>query len=287
MGVAGQSAAPAEVVVSCDNDLEEIAEVVRGCSHEFERRISIVQRGNMGECRVGQARNNGVRGLVALGAVGEDRVLYLDGDCCPGGDVTKVHLMRGTNKELLIGFRIELTPEQTDEEFDEGHARSGRYPVKPTEEQMASLAKRDGRYRRQLWLKKFGMTKAHKPKILSAHFSVRLAAVLKVNGFDEQFVGWGQEDDDLGRRLHESGASADIVVKEAVVFHQWHPTRAPGAWKDSMGVERFAKRLAWRCARGIEDPVEQGAVVMRVFEGGREIQRREIGRGMAAARGVS
>ena len=106
--------------------------------------------------------------------------------------------------------------------------------------------------------------------------AVTLAAILKVNGFDEEFIGWGQEDDDLGRRLHASGASAGIVVAEAVVFHQWHPTGAPGVWGDSAGVERFKRRLPFSCARGIENPVDQPAPVLRRFEDGREVERRVL-----------
>ncbi len=285
MGVAFQRVPAGHVVVSCDNDVEEIAAVVRGCSEEFARPIAIVQRANMGECRVGQARNNGFKGLRALGAGEKDRTLYFDGDCCPGAEVTWVHQKRGERAELLVGFRVEMTPEQT-EAFDESAVRDHRVPAEPTLEQLKGLENRDGRYRRQLLLRRFGLAKAHKPKLLSAHFSVTVEAMGKVNGFDEEFKGWGQEDDDLGRRLHASGASAGIVVKEAMVFHQWHPTRAPGEWKASAGVERFHRRLPWRCARGIEHPLEQGEVVLRVFEGGREVLGRTLAESTAVKAGT-
>ncbi len=275
MGVVCQLTAPAQVVVSSDNDLPEITELVRECSREFGRPLAIVQRPNMGECRVGQARNNGVRALLASGARDVDRILYLDGDCCPAADVANVHLQRSAALDLLIGFRVELTQRQT-EEFSEDLLRDRRLPVQPTSEQLASLARRDAKYRRQLLLRKIGLTKPHKPKLLSAHFSTSVAAMRRINGFDEEFIGWGQEDDDLGRRLHASGARAGIVIREAVVLHQWHPTRAPGKWADSAGVERFAKNLPWRCERGIENPVDQPPPVLRRFEGGRETDRREI-----------
>lgn len=287
MGVAAQRAKPATVVVSCDNDLEEIADAVRLASEELGIGVALVQRRNMGECRVGQARNNGVRALAALGLAGTDRLLYLDGDCCPAADVGEIHLRRGEGTGLLIGFRVELTEEQTSR-FDERRVRRGELAVEPTGEQMAALEARDAKYRRQLVLKRFGLTKSHKPKLLSAHFSTSAEAMLAVNGFDEQYVGWGQEDDDLGRRLHLSGARAGVVIREAMVLHQWHPTRAAGRWDQSAGVERFRKKLPARCERGIENPVDQGRVVVRVFEGGREVERRELGgAGVTAGGGVA
>ncbi|MCC6426596.1 MAG: glycosyltransferase [Phycisphaerales bacterium] len=276
MGIAAQRLAPRTVMVSCDNDLEEIADLVRECSREFERPFVIVQRPNMGDCRVGQARNNGIRALLEFCDDPEARVLYLDGDCVASPNVTMIHDQRGRRADLLIGFRIELTPGQTDEGFAEVRLRSGESPIEPTADQLDQLSARDAKYRRQLLLKRFGLTKAHKPKLLSAHFSVSLHSILRVNGFDEEFIGWGQEDDDFGRRLHASGARADIVIAGAVVFHQWHPTRAAGRWSDSAGVERFKRNLPFRCARGIDNPLDQPPLSLRVFENGREADRRVI-----------
>jgi hypothetical protein len=273
--VAVQSVLPGHIVVACDNDDPAIAELVCECTAEFGVAMSIVQRSNMGGCRVGQARNNGFKGVRALGAVDDDRVLYFDGDICPAKDVVEIHRKRGVSADLLIGFRIELTEAQT-EVFDEAQVRDGKPPAAITAEQLAGLSQRDARYRRQLFLRKLHLTKQHKPKLLSAHFSVSVRGMARVNGFDEEFTGWGQEDDDLGRRLHASGASSEIVIREAVAYHQWHATRAPGNWKDSAGVERFHRNLHWHCARGIVEPLEQPRPILRRFEGGREIERIEL-----------
>ncbi|MCK6477625.1 MAG: galactosyltransferase-related protein [Phycisphaerales bacterium] len=286
LGVATQRRMADEIVVTCDNDLADIAEVVSGLSRELDRRIVLVQRPNMGQCRVGQARNNGVRALVALGASAGDRVVYFDGDCCPAADVLGVHEQRGASADVLVGFRIDLTPEQTDV-FDEASVLRGGPPVTPHAEQMWALARRDRRYKRQVVFRRVGLTKRHKPKILSAHFSVRMESVLKVNGFDEEFMGWGQEDDDLGRRLYDSGATPGVVVREAVVYHQWHPTRAPERWSSSAGVERFRSNLPWRCERGIENPLDQSAPVVRVFEKGDVAESLVLGSAVGSAVGAA
>lgn len=275
LGVAYQVLPAAEVVVSCDNDQPEIADVVRGCSAEFARPLVVVQRASVGECRVGQARNNGLRALVASGVDPGDRVLFLDGDCSPAATVIRTHVERGRRSDLLVGFRVELTPEQTDA-FDEAARRAGRDAVVPSREQVRALESRDRRYRLHLALRRFGLVKPHKPKVLSAHFSVSVGSVVRVNGFDEEFKGWGQEDDDLGRRLHDSGVVAGVVVREALVLHQWHPTRAPVAWTASQGVERFRRRLPWRCARGLVEPLDQPAVVARRYEDGKEVDCRPV-----------
>ncbi|MEK6702691.1 MAG: galactosyltransferase-related protein, partial [Planctomycetota bacterium] len=154
------------------------------------------------------------------------------------------------------GFRIDLSPEQT-EAFDEDAVRRGRAPTKIADEQIAELVRRDARYRRSALLRRFALAKAHKPKLLSANFSVRMGDYRAVNGFDTEYVGWGAEDDDLGRRLYRAGVRPVVGVKEAIVYHQWHATRAPSAWHENAGAARFAMRLPVRCVRGLENPLEQ------------------------------
>ncbi len=272
LGVAYQSRPPDEVVVSCDNQLPEIADLVRACSAEFSLRIVHVAREHMGECRVGQARNNAVRTLKLLGANGSTRVVYLDGDCCPAKDALAVHGRLGSNAGLVIGFRVELTPEQT-EAFDEGAVKRGTPPASISNAAWAKLFARDAKYRRQLFLKKFGLCKPHKPKVLSANFSLSLAMIEHINGFDEEFIGYGAEDDDVSRRVYLAGGKAAIAVRDAVVFHQWHPTRAAESWEQAPGVARFKLNLPSRCARGITHPLDQPNPEVTVFDRGSEVEK--------------
>ena len=42
-------------------------------------------------------------------------------------------------------------------------------------------------------------------------------------GFDERFVGWGYEDEDLGRRLRRRGVEIGFAPALTTVVHLWHP----------------------------------------------------------------
>jgi predicted glycosyltransferase involved in capsule biosynthesis len=45
---------------------------------------------------------------------------------------------------------------------------------------------------------------------------------LAVNGFNEDFVGWGREDSELAVRLLKYGLKRKDVPFSAIVFHLWH-----------------------------------------------------------------
>jgi hypothetical protein len=86
------------------------------------------------------------------------------------------------------------------------------------------LAKTQRRFQRNLWLRRFGFAAPHKPKIIGCHFSLFRADAARINGFDEQFVGWGLEDDDFARRLYRAGMRGSSVILKARALHLWHPS---------------------------------------------------------------
>ena len=59
--------------------------------------------------------------------------------------------------------------------------------------------------------------------ILGCNLGVWHDDLLAVNGFDEDFEGWGREDSDLGARLYNLGLRRKIVYGRAQVYHLNHP----------------------------------------------------------------
>ena len=187
LGVASAGPRPGRVVVSCDGDGEDLRACVEGASREFGLAVTLVRRGHTGQSRSPQVRNNAVRELADL--PGEARVVFLDGDCCPARDLFARHRELAPAGQLVVGFRIDLTPEQT-EAFDEAAVRDGRAPAVVRDEQRAVLIRRHKRYEWAAFMRRIGLGKAHKPKVLSANFSCTLGAYRAVNGFDEEYIGW-------------------------------------------------------------------------------------------------
>ncbi len=62
-----------------------------------------------------------------------------------------------------------------------------------------------------------------RPKLLGGNCAVHRQDLERVNGFDERFVGWGLEDDDLARRLRWLGVRITDGVLDCPVAHLHHP----------------------------------------------------------------
>lgn len=263
-GLAAQTRVPDAVVVTCD----VVDPAITAITARAPLPVLLVERPHTGKSRSSQVRNNGVRALMELGVKSECTLVFLDGDCVPNPDTVAHHARLcgspSPGGRLVIGFRHDLDENQTAALGGRAGADAERVL---TPGQTLALDRRISRYRRQSMLRRFGLAKAHKPKLLSANFSVALSDYLSINGFDERYEGYGQEDDDLGRRLYRIGCQPVIGIRETVVYHQYHPTRAPGQWADSPNARLFAAGGPARCEHGISNPVPQPPVQVTSFNG--------------------
>lgn len=76
---------------------------------------------------------------------------------------------------------------------------------------------------------------------------------LKVNGYDESFTTWGEEDREFAARLYNIGLKRRNMLFAGLQYHLYHKTR-----RDEDSIEGNGKRLRYtiasgrtRCADGI------------------------------------
>lgn len=296
--LAWQRRAPDSVVVTCDTDDAAIGELLDDVWPRIwgvlaARGLSIPQllhtyRPHQGEPRLNQVRNNGLRALEFHAALADsDLVIVLDGDTLLDQLAVLRHAgdaARGA--ELIIPFRINMDEASTARitgesvleaaavDATEGPANTPAI-LKPvaTPAAFAALDARDRRYRRQLLLRRTlpFLVKSHKPKVLGGHHAVTARALRAVNGYDEEYIGYGYDDDDLTRRLYRLRPSlrVSIAVQEIGAFHLWHPTRAPSRPTDAPGYTRFARTdLPMTAAHGWKNPIPQPEPTVRVINAG-------------------
>jgi len=89
--------------------------------------------------------------------------------------------------------------------------------------------------------------------ILGCNMGIWREDLLAVNGFDEEYTGWGKEDSDLGTRLYHLGRPRKFVHGRAIVYHLNHPALSRANFQ--AGAQRLAETIRSgkiRCERGIE-----------------------------------
>ncbi len=236
LGLQRQSAGFEELIIADDGSGQEVQTVIARFASRAKVRTVHVCQGHQ-DCRRARSRNNAIRAATG------DYLVFLDQDCLPSVDFLKAHVSSPKTGVFRVGSCVFLNEAKT-EGLREEDILTGRFEalLDETETKKLRKAQRNDNFyaffRRHLWPIKF------KPKLRGGNFSIHKADLLKVNGFDENFVGWGQEDDDLGRRLYLAGMMSESVVASAVTFHLHHPPPPDGAarWRDGRNVQYYLRK---------------------------------------------
>lgn len=77
--------------------------------------------------------------------------------------------------------------------------------------------------------------------------------LLLVNGYDENMIGWGREDNEIACRLINAGIRKRIIKNAGIVFHLYHPdnSRAQFNINNEILQKTIDEKRTW-CSKGID-----------------------------------
>ena len=250
--LAAQTRPPDEIVVADDGSAGATVAAVERLRAAAPLPVRVVRQAKDGY-RLAAARN------LAIRAAAGDYLLFLDCDLVPLPDTVALHERLAAPRRLLCGHRAVLDEAATQALFAAVPAPSAAdWEVAWAAADRTELEAAARLFARHAALRRWHLARAHKPKLIGCHFSLFRADVDRVNGFDENFVGWGYEDDDFARRLYKSGVAPRSVIAEARALHLWHPSLAPAALARRRDRPNRAYFRRWRvpafCANGLRKP---------------------------------
>jgi glycosyltransferase involved in cell wall biosynthesis len=89
--------------------------------------------------------------------------------------------------------------------------------------------------------------------IRGCNLAIWHADLVRVNGYNEAFVGWGREDSELAVRLTNSGVRRLDLRGRALCYHLWHPpvSRDELASNDELLAKAILEKHT-RCEQGLD-----------------------------------
>jgi len=208
-GLAQQHVAPDEVIVADDGSGPETRRLVETQSHRVDYRLDYVWQPDQG-FRLAAIRN------AAIGRAQGDYIVCLDGDCLPGRYFIADHRHLAEPGCFFQGGRV-LVSERRSPDFSYRRSRSFSGLMKDLIR--GDLGNAHHLLRLPLW-------PARRSRRLSGIRSCNMgfwrSDLYAVNGFNEDFVGWGREDSELAVRLFRYGLRCKRHPFMAVCFHLWH-----------------------------------------------------------------
>jgi glycosyltransferase involved in cell wall biosynthesis len=236
-----------EVVVADDGSTDSTPEVVARYARTVSFPVRFVTHEHRG-FHAARCRNNGVHASRA------QYLIFFDGDCVFPADHLLQHLRARRKGMARTGDSYRLT-EDSVRHIDDAAIASGRFVNHVPRSERRRLFWR--------WLREecySAVGHPYKPKVMAGNLAVWRTDFERINGFDEQFIGWGCEDDDLGQRLRQSGIRIAPIFGFTQAYHLWHPPHptTPTRWRDGRNVEYLLKSdKPIRCEAGLSSHVLQ------------------------------
>ena len=209
--ILGQTRMPDEVIIADDGSGDETAEVVKRFSGAASFPVRYVWQEHR-EFRAAKIRNDAINQSTG------EYLILLDGDCVLNRHFIADHLSLAEEGYFIQGKRV-LVSRSAVEAFDHTYADSAAILIT-----MAIIGKISNVHH-LVRLPFFPAVKNTKLKgIKSCNMSFFRRDIIAVNGFNEEYVGWGNEDSDLACRFFKYGLMKKVHQFMAVCFHLWHPT---------------------------------------------------------------
>lgn len=241
-----QTCPVAQVVVVDDGSAPEAAALIQKAVTSSGLPIELVRRVRTTYCPAA-ARNEAARHAL------HDYLLFLDCDIAIFPDVIERHIAASRADTFQIGNCGLLDHTYTQPFLDNTDWNAITLQQAWTHADLQSLNKAARRFHWHSLQRKWGLARRHKPKLLSGHFSLHREDFFRINGFDEAYVGWGYEDDDLGMRLYMAGLRPHSLITSARALHLFHPSAKPLETDGTRPCRAYFRRkqVDIRCVRGV------------------------------------
>ncbi len=251
-----QSFAPEEIIISDDGSQEEVPLAIQGAVSDMNCKVKFTNQEHKG-FRLARCRNNGAR--VASG----EYLIFIDQDIVLTENFIETFIKHNCEQQFCVAYPIRLTAQQTDL-LNDSMIASFNFKSILKKKQIQKIKKqyiKDYFYR---LLEQFRL-RAIGPKLRGGVAAINREDYIQVNGYDENYRGWGNEDDDLGRRLYRAGIRGKNPFYHEFPLHLYHePFHQAGK---RVNQAYYLQRLqeikigGYRCEYGFDNPSSSEKII--------------------------
>ena len=233
-----------EVVISDDGSSPETVEKLKKLISNYPFPIHHVWQEKKG-FRVAAARNNGIRNAKG------DYLIFFDCDFLILPSTIKEHTQRAQPGRFVAGNCKYLSEQKTENIFNES-LQSVNLEELYNSIPIGNLKKEHRKFLTRTFFIKLHLMSPRKQS-LGGHFSIHRKDIEKINGYDENYVGWGGEDEDLGIRLVKAGIYCKSAITQAKIIHMWHKKEIEGKhWLEGDNYDYFTdQNKPYYCTKGL------------------------------------
>jgi glycosyltransferase involved in cell wall biosynthesis len=202
-----QTILPDEIIIADDGSDDRTKDLISRLNKEINLRIVHSWQEDKG-FRVSRSRNKAI--LKSTG----DYIILIDGDTILHPNFIKDHIAIAEPQYFVQGSRVLLSEKQTKQSLTKNLVH---FPFCSS-----GLKNRKNAIHSKLLSFIFSNKKNSLYGIKTCNLAFYRKDCLNINGFNNDFEGWGREDSEFAVRMFNSGINRKNVRFNAIQFHMWH-----------------------------------------------------------------
>ena len=233
-----QVSKPIEIIIADDGSTNDTKEVIDSFQEKSDIRVIHSWQEDNG-FRAAKSRNKAITKTTG------DYIILVDGDMILHPKFIEDHINNAESGYFVQGSRVLLTQNRTkivlnDSGMNFSFTSSG-------------LKNRKNAIHSNSLSRLFSNKKNTLRGIKSCNLAFFKQDCISVNGFNNEFEGWGREDSEFIVRLQNKGIKRKNIRFNAIQFHLWHKenTRTALDKNDSLLQEAILNRTKW-CDDGVD-----------------------------------
>lgn len=237
-----QTTLPCEIIIADDGSDDDTRQLVEKLKKDSPIPIIHSKQRNKG-FRLARSRNK------ALAISNGDYIILIDGDIVVEKHFIEDHIKAAREECFIQGSRVLLNEQATTTAFE-------RKKLRPCLTD-PNLKNRKNCLRCTFLSKLCSRPVKYLTGVKTCNFAFWRKHAELVNGFNEDFIGWGREDSEFTARMLHSGICRRNLKFKAVVFHLFHRinSRKYLAANDKILAHTLDNRLTW-CENGLSQHLE-------------------------------
>lgn len=193
-----------EVIVAEDDNT--LGEFLNDLKKRLNYKMIFVQQEDLGYRR-NTALNNGVRNSTG------DLIVVIDQDCMLHPKFLEEYAKNYKNGDMFTGRRFNLGKKHSEKILKNKIRKFNFFRLLFTDCRTKEIAR--GFYFPWLKIKR-------RTRCLGSNFGIKKEMLLKINGFNEDYIGYGLEDVDIEKRVEMAGGKLFSMKNKAIQYHLYH-----------------------------------------------------------------
>ena len=239
MSVFYQSVRPDEIIICDDGSTVETEMVIK--KHQANGGIPIVHVWQKDDgFKKAQILNKGIAKTKG------DYIIQIDGDLVLHKHFIKDHLNFRKKDFFTAGSRVILSPDTTGNLIKNRSTDIKKYARKVRNFFNGLYVPGLHNFFSQL----YKIRGKHKYHARGCNIAIWKNDILKINGYNEDFTGWGMEDDELAIRLINAGVKKQFLKFGGITYHLYHKERSRDM--EQINLKRMQQSVEHKLVRTIK-----------------------------------